>query len=267
MKEANIKEQHTTMTNLNAEHTVIEQPKEKEVVDYELDILPADSIGRKLTRKQRAFCRFYVQTRSVKRAALLAGYKEGYGYQAIWKPNVKAFIAELDRYKLEQMGVNRDTILQDLAAIIKNDVTDFYTVKRETFTYRANKNSEPVEYEKDVLHVTPTEDIKWEYVYDDITGEQLLDELGNPLKVRSDKTRAVKNIKIDEKGHIVYEFYDKLQAMNTFAKMTGIDGKTQIEINDVSKVEAAKQTLKDKLKDKLGELEADKPKEAGGDVE
>lgn len=222
------------------------QPEEKkEEFDYDLDRLPKNSVGHKLTRKQRDYCRYRVATGNIKRSAKLAGYTDGYGYQAEYQPNIQEFIKELKDYKLANSGYSKEKLMDVLGTIAVHDVTDYVDVEEQEF-----KSAKGTSYTKNVLTIKPLSQLKTKDATDEV-GDVMYDRHGNPIEEESLKTLAIKGFKTDDRGNVTPEFYDRMTAIDKLAKIYDLYSPSKVEFNDVT-VELDKR--KEELKNKIGKL-------------
>jgi len=91
----------------------------------------------KLTDKQEMFCQEYVADADLNatRAAINAGYSEStaqqIGSENLLKPVIKARIAELQKDRLERIGLTQDEVLIELKNFAYSDITETLTLTVE----------------------------------------------------------------------------------------------------------------------------------------
>lgn len=250
----NISEDGVTTPQEFTEEEKKYQYSEPEVDPIDQNDLPQDSIGRKLTKKQIAFCRYYVATGDVNRSATMAGYGQPGGKSLrvtakalLLNQDVKGFIRELSEKKLINMGYSKDQMLKTLTIIANQDIKDYMTLDMKDVQTKDGKN-----YRRAELEFKGFDEINEGYATDE-DGFELLDDNGLRIAIDTEKTKAIKSVKYTDSGKVVVDFYDKMDAIKTLGKMLGINDKEKIEVSSTEKVETAKATLLDKLIKKFGD--------------
>ena len=237
-----------------------------------VDDLPPNSAGRKLTQKQRDFCKFFVATHDIARSLQLAGYQKHNSKKWIKDPAASAYIAELTDKRLKDKGFDRYTTIETLMTIANQDIKDYMDVKTIT---RKTKDGQS-EYERTEITIKDFDAIDRDYITDEY-GELVLDSNGQPIKVSSGKTKAIKQVKYDDNGRVVIEFYDKMSAIKEVHKLLGVEDNININLNDETKRAETEKSILNKLKALVGdnnenkvedipdsesEVASDKPEEA-----
>ena len=86
-----------------------------------------------LTGKQKRFCEEYVLDWNATRAAKAAGYSEETAYsigsENLRKPELKAYIEEIQQDLQKLAGISKLSVLQELQNIIKEENTDTVGIK------------------------------------------------------------------------------------------------------------------------------------------
>lgn len=213
--------------------------------------LPEGSAGKKLTKKQIAFCRYYVSLGDVKKSAELAGYGKGTSLPAVARgvmrnPDVRAFISELSEKVLANMGCTKHQMIKTLAIIANHDVRDFLDIEKIAY-----QKKDGTQGEYDTIKYKNLDDVNKGFAVDE-DGFELYDKNGLRIEIDTELTKAIKGVKVTDSGKINYEFYDKLQAIEKLSKMLGVGGKEQIEISSSEKIENTRASILDKLNKKLG---------------
>lgn len=218
--------------------------------------LAPDSMGRKLTAKEILFCRYYVCTNNIKQSLVLAGMPATNAQmRLIHRPDIRGFISELTDLRLKQLGYDRHTVIKNLAIIANQDVSDYIDIVK---TQRKTKDGQ--DYTRTDVAIKDFDDINREYVRDEY-GELLLDQNGQPIAISSEKTKAIKSVRLGDNGQLQVEFHDKMTALKQLANMLDMESPQKITLNDETKrAETEKSILK-----KLQALTADK--EAVNNVE
>lgn len=84
--------------------------------------------GKPLTPKQKIFCEEYIIDWNASRAARAAGYSEktakDIGCENLAKPNIQAYIAEIQEDLQKQAGISRLSIINELKKIVKDSDDD-----------------------------------------------------------------------------------------------------------------------------------------------
>lgn len=84
---------------------------------------------RSLTYKQELFCREYVIDGNATRAAESAGYSKNTAYsigsELLKKPEIQAFIDDLNEERVSALNITHEQILTELLAIATSNVQDF----------------------------------------------------------------------------------------------------------------------------------------------
>ncbi|OKP02598.1 terminase small subunit [Xenorhabdus eapokensis] len=85
-------------------------------------------MARKMTAKQKMFCREYLVDLNVTQAAIRAGYSpkraSEIGYQQMQKPYIIQHIDELKQARNKQLGIDANYVLRRLVEIDQMDVAD-----------------------------------------------------------------------------------------------------------------------------------------------
>ena len=158
----------------------------------------------KLNKKQEKFCHEYIIDHNATQAAIRAGYKAknaaSTGCENLTKPNIKEYIAELEKTVYEKLGITKERILQEQARIgfsrMDNhvDIDDQGCVSAKTFEQMGEDALACIKKvkHKRVLRETPAGDVVLDNTFE-------------------------------------FELYDKQKALDTMGKDLGL-GKEQIEI-------------------------------------
>lgn len=242
LRRAKTRENHREETNQRIKE-ISEQGLTGTDDGFRYDSLPPKSAGRRLTAKEIMFCRFYVATRNINQSLKLAGFKEPRRYvHLINKVDIKAFISELTNLRLEQLGYDKYTVIQNLAIIANQDVSDYIELKEVERTSKDGK-----QYTRKEIHLKDFPEINKTILVDEF-GEPILDADGNEVVISSDKTKAIKNIKYNDNGQIIVEYHDKMQALKMLANMLDMEGSTKITLNDETRRQETEKSLLEKLK-------------------
>lgn len=222
--------------------------------------LPPDSMGRKLTAREILFCRYYVCTNNIRQSLVLAGFKATVAQmKIIHKPDIKAFISELTDLRLKQLGYDRTTVLKNLAIIANQDISDYVNIVK---TPKKSKDGNP--YVRTDVEIKDFNEINTDYLKDDF-GEFILDPQGNPIPINTEKTRAIKSVKLGDNGQLIVDFHDKMTALKQLANMLDMESPQKITLNDETKRAQTEQSLLKKLQaltgDKQTEQEPTEPTE------
>lgn len=86
----------------------------------------------KLTDKQELFCQEYLIDLNATQAAIRAGYSEAtarsLGQENLTKPDIQARIAELNKSRLEALGISQNRVLEEYAKIAFFDIREVFGV-------------------------------------------------------------------------------------------------------------------------------------------
>lgn len=210
--------------------------------------LSPDSMGRKLTRSEILFCRYYVCTNNIKQSLKLAGLDATNAQmKIIHKPEIRAFISELTDLRLKQLGYDRTTVLKNLAIIANQDVTDYLDIVKTQ-----KKAKDGSFYTRTDIEIKDLNEVNKSYVTDEF-GEVLLDENGNPILISSEKTKAIKSVRYNDNGQVTLEFHDKMGALKQLANMLDLESPTKITLNDETKRAQTEQSILKKLQALAGD--------------
>lgn len=84
--------------------------------------------AKRITKRNVIFCREYVVDLNVKRAAEAARLSPGTCAQLLRRPEIKFYIAKLQREYFERVELNAERVLMELAAIAFINMQDFVVV-------------------------------------------------------------------------------------------------------------------------------------------
>lgn len=214
------------------------------------DLAP-DSQGRKLTAKEILFCRYYVCTNNIKQSLVLAGFSATNAQmKIIHKPEIRAFISELTDLRLKQLGYDRTTVIKNLAIIANQDVSDYIDIVKTDKTAK-----DGTQYTRTDVAIKDFDEINREYVRDEY-GELLLDQNGQPIPISSEKTKAIKSVRLGDNGQLQVEFHDKMTALKQLANMLDMESPQKITLNDETKREQVNQSILKKLQALTSDKEA-----------
>jgi phage terminase small subunit len=150
----------------------------------------------KLTPKERLFCEYYVSCGIASRAAEKAGYSQKTARQIAYdmkqKPHIREYIKYLEDDKLEELGINKRSYMEEYNNIAKSNIKDYYEVigSQICLNEAGEKHEEPV--------------LRLKY----------LTELSN------EQSSAIKREIYNKDGRVVgYEFYDKTKALSDMLKI------------------------------------------------
>jgi phage terminase small subunit len=95
-------------------------------------------LPKKLTVKQKLFCKYYLISLNATYAAIKAGYSKKtarqIGTENLAKPNIEAYIQEQLKQKEKKLDITVDRVLEEIALIAFLDIKEFYnengTVKK-----------------------------------------------------------------------------------------------------------------------------------------
>jgi phage terminase small subunit len=86
-------------------------------------------VSKKLTNKEKAFCKEYIVDFNARRAAEEAGYSEKTarqtGYENLTKHYIQVEIHRLTQERAERLQVSQDRVVQELMKIAFSDITDY----------------------------------------------------------------------------------------------------------------------------------------------
>jgi phage terminase small subunit len=163
----------------------------------------ADS--KQLTGKQKKFCEEYIFDFNASRAARVAGYSEEtageMGYENLNKPQIKAYIDELQSDLSKTSGISRLKVLRELEKIAFSSIAHLH----ETWVTRK-------EFEK------LTDDQK-----DSIAEIQTQTRVEMKYNPESEEQEPV------QVDFVKIKFYDKHKALESINKMLGFDAAKKIE--------------------------------------
>lgn len=215
--------------------------------------LAENSAGRNLTEQELAFCQYFVAIGKKTVAGQLAGLDpRGYN-RVLMKKDVKNFIAELQKEKLLNKGLTREGLIDKLIDIVNFDITDIAEIQsKDVLDDKGN-----VKYTKQEIKYHDLNQIQDKVAVNPITGEQLVDSKGHLIKIKDkSKTGAIKAITPGDCGRPVVQTYDKMEAIKTLAKMTGMmEEKVSVSIMDETERAQRQKSLFDKLNKLAGDSE------------
>jgi phage terminase small subunit len=95
-------------------------------------------LSKKLTEKQKLFCKYYLINLNATDAAVKAGYSKKsakeIGHENLTKPHIKEYIQEQLKKKENELDITVDRVLKEIALIAFLDIKEFYnddgTVKK-----------------------------------------------------------------------------------------------------------------------------------------
>ena len=94
---------------------------------------------RKLTNKQKMFCKEYLVDLNASQAALRAGYSkrnhDKIGHQLIEKTRIKAKIQEEMNKRGRRIEITADKVLQEIARLALSNMQDYVIVDEKGFAY------------------------------------------------------------------------------------------------------------------------------------
>lgn len=155
-----------------------------------------------LTGKQKRFCEEYIFDFNASRAARVAGYSEdtagSMGSENLQKPEIKAYIAELQDDLGKTSGISRLKVLRELEKLAFSSIAHLH----ETWITRKE--------------------------FDKLTDDQkaCISEIQTQTRMESNPEEGAPPIQVD---FVKIKLYDKLRAMEAINKMLGHDAPKKIE--------------------------------------
>lgn len=163
--------------------------------------------GKTLTEKQKIFCREYIYDWNATRAAKAAGYSAdtagSIGHENLTKPEIQAYLAEIQKDLEKVAGISRLRIVQEHLAIINTSIAHLHNtwIERKEFE---NLTPEQKSAIAELSYQTRIE-----------------------MKYNSD-TQEEEPVKVD---YIKIKLYDRQKSMDSISKMLGYDAPEKIELS------------------------------------
>lgn len=159
--------------------------------------------SKKLTAKQKAFCREYTKCWNGTEAAIKAGYSRKTANKTasenLTKPDIQEEIGRLSAPALKKAEVTRESLVAELSKIAFSSISHLHNtwVERKEFEHLTQD-------QKDCIQEIDTKVVKKE------TGD------GEPLYVE----------------YVRIKLYDKMRAMEILNKMLGFNEPDQVNVNE-----------------------------------
>jgi len=176
------------------------------ILGIQITIFMAES--KELTGKQKKFCEEYIFDFNASRAARVAGYSEGtaaeIGCENLTKPNIQAYIEELQADLSKTSGISRLKVLRELEKIAFSSIAhlhDTWITRKEFDKLTEDQKSCIAEIQTQTrMEVNPIED-------------------GPPIQV----------------DFVKIKLYDKLRSLEGINKMLGFDAPKKVTVNTTEK--------------------------------
>jgi len=180
---------------------------------------------QKLTKHQQAFADAYVGIFSLEKAVLAAGFK-GKGAYQVGKdmynlPHVRAYIEDKKKDYLESLGFSKERLIVELCKQSYADMKDF-----------AEWNTEWNEDTQRYTHHVSVKDSN------------------------SIDTSVVKSVKVNQRGAVEIELYDKQNAIEKLAKILGLNAADRVELTGAGGGAIQVDDLRAKLVERLNKIAA-----------
>jgi phage terminase small subunit len=165
-----------------------------------------EALIEELTEKQKAFCREYIFDWNATRAAKAAGYSENtaseMGYENLNKPQIKAYIEEIQKDLEKLSGISRLKVLQEHQKLAFSSIAHLHNswITRKEF-------------------------------------EQLTEDQKASIEEISTQTRFEKDYSTDPEGatvqidYVKIKLYSKQKSLDSINKMLGYDVAKKIELS------------------------------------
>lgn len=158
-----------------------------------------ESIESQLTEKQKKFCREYIFDFNASRAARVAGYSEDtagqMGYENLKKPEIKAYIAELQENMAETSGISRLMVLEEH--------------KKLAFSSIAHMHNKWVELKE----------------FDKLTDDQK----SCIAEIQTQTRKVLVEDQITEIDFVKIKLYDKQKSLDSISKILGFESAKKID--------------------------------------
>lgn len=161
----------------------------------------------KLTPKQKKFCEEYIFDFNATRAAKVAGYSEAtagsIGHENLNKPEIKAYIEELQSDLAKTAGISRLMVLQELQKIAFSSIAHLH----DTWITR-----------KDFDKLTESE-------------KSCIAEIQTQTRTYNEYDPDSEEAKAVTVDFVKIKLYDKLRSLESINKMLGFDAPKKITVN------------------------------------